>query len=317
MGGFQSVIAAADALTARPQVTLIFSRTEISAADHSVGGELGTCLRDDRDIASLDTVVAPYVATKLPRVHLVGSIETGPTTATNHWCPHGGMSTGSSWTQLATLKGLGWNFISHSRSYPTNWSILTPQQQWDETCGARDTISAHGLPGSNGQFDWPNNHFDATANNQFVRQCFSFSRGYGSGVTTAAQVAANNGQQSTTGVSGGHCNVQGLPCSTVNTVKAYTLPNKIIAKLTSLQPGQWLNLQTYVLVTGKSPTYSTNRTRWDCSSPYAAYHWTNDVERYCWSDMKTVLAAINASTTVDSNTPARVAAIWGLAPPPQ
>jgi hypothetical protein len=305
--------------TAEPQVTLVFSRTELSAADNSSGGETGTCTRDDDSIAPLDTVVAPYVAQNYPNVHLVGSIETAPTptTDTGHWCPHGGRTYGSSWSDLASLQTLGWTFIDHSATYATNWADLTPQQQYDQTCGSRDVITAHGLAGASGQFDWPNNKFDSTVNTQYVRKCFSFSRGYGSGVTTAAQVEANNGQQSTVGVSGGHCNVSGLPCSTVNTVKAYTLPSTIISKLHSLTNGQWLNLQTYLLVTGKSPAYSTNNTSWDCTNPDPRYHWTNDVERYCWSDMQTVLAAINSDTSAQMNSPANVASLWGFAPPPQ
>ena len=41
------------------------------------------------------------------------------------------------------------------------------------------------------------------------------------------------------------------------------------------------------------------------------------MERYCWSDMQTVLAALNADASVKSNSPAGVATDWGLAPPPQ
>src|SRR5689334_16249546 len=41
------------ALGTGPFVTLLFSRTEISAADN--------CVQDDDDIARLDTVVAPYL----------------------------------------------------------------------------------------------------------------------------------------------------------------------------------------------------------------------------------------------------------------
>ena len=303
--------------TAEPQVTLVFSRTELSAADDSTGGETGSCIRDDADIAPLDTVVAPYVATNYPNVHLVGSIETGPTQATGHWCPHSGKSYGSSWSDLAALQNLGWTFIDHSATYATNWSSLTAQQQYDQTCGSRDVITSHGLAGANGQFDWPNNKFSSTVNTQYVRNCFSFSRGYGSGVTTEAQIDADNGQNSTIGVSGGHCNVTGLACSTVNSVKAYTLPSTIITKLHNLADGQWLNLQTYLLVTGQNPVYGTNPTRWDCTNPDPRYHWTNDVERYCWNDMQTVLAAINSDSSVQMNSPAGVASVWGLAPPPQ
>ena len=304
--------------TKPPEVTLIFSRTGLSAADHSSGGETGSCTRDDRNIAPLDTVVAPYVAANYPHVHLVGSIETGPTgNAAGHWCPHGGKSYGSSWADLTTLMHLGWSFIDHSSTYPTDWSSLTQQQLYDQTCGSRNVITNHGLPGANGQFDWPNNHFDATVNTNFVRKCFSFSRGYGSGVTTATQITNNNGQQSTRGASGGHCNVSGLPCTTVNTVKAYTLPSDVIAQMRSLQSGQWQNLQTYVLVTGKNPTYATNPTKWDCTNPDPRYHWTNDVERYCWNDMQTILAALNADPSVKSNSPAGVAADWRWPAPTQ
>jgi hypothetical protein len=309
--------AVADTTTATPQVTLVFSRTELSAADHSVGGERGSCQRDDRQIAPLDTVVAPYVAAHYLRVELVGSIETGPTTLSGHWCPHAGRSWGSSWADLTRLKAYGWTFITHSKSYATNWSALSAQQRWDETCGARNTIESHGLPGASGQFNWPNNTFDASVNDQYVRNCFSFSRGYGGGVTTAAQVAANDGRQSTIGVSGGHCNLTGLPCSTVNRVKAYTLPATVIHKMSVLQSGQWLNLQTYVLVTGKNPQYATNPTRWDCTASNPAYHWTNDVERYCWVDMQRVLASLSTNTRIQSNSPSGVAAAWGLPAPPQ
>lgn len=301
--------------TVPPQVTLTFSRTELSAADHFAKG---ACTRDDDAVAPLDTIVAPYIAANYPNVHPVGSIETTPTKDTAHWCPHGGQSYGASWADLTALQNLGWSFIDHSATYPADWSALTTQQQHDETCGSRDVITAHGLVGANGQFEWPNNHFSASVNDQFVRQCFSFSRGYGTGITTAAQVAANNGQNSTIGVSGGHCNVTGQTCSTINKVKAYTLPSNVIAKLNGLQNGQWLNMQTYVLVTGTGPiNYTTNKAQWDCTNPDPRYHWTNDVERYCWNDLQTILAAVNADTNVVSNSPSGVAQAWGLPAPPQ
>lgn len=60
-----AVPAGADSAATAPQLSIVFSRTALSAADHSSGGdhgEYGTCVRDDRDIAPLDTVVAPFVA---------------------------------------------------------------------------------------------------------------------------------------------------------------------------------------------------------------------------------------------------------------
>jgi invasin-like protein len=302
---------------APPQITLVFSRTELSAADQASGGEFGKCTRDDQDIAPLDTVVGPYVQQNYPNVHLVGSIETGPTQDTGHWCPHAGKSWGPSWADLTALQNMGWSFIDHSATYTQNWSALTPQQQYDETCGSRDVITAHGLNGANGQFEWPNNSFDSTVNTNYVQKCFSFSRAYGTGITSAPQVLKNNGRNSTIGVSGGHCNVSGLPCTTVNTVKAYTLPSTIISKINNLKPGQWLSLQTYVLVTNTNPVYTTNKTQWDCTNSDPRYHWTNDVERYCWSDLQTILAAINSNTSVEMNSPSAVASTWGWPPPPQ
>ena len=118
-------------------------------------------------------------------------------------------------------------------------------------------------------------------------------------------------------MSGGRCNVSGSACSTVNNVKAYTLPSTVIAQLQSLKPGQWMNMQTYLLVTGTSPAYATNKAQWDCTDPDPRYHWTNDVERYCWSDMQQVLAALNADTDVVSNSPSGVAAAWRLTAPPE
>jgi hypothetical protein len=56
-----------------------------------------------------------------------------------------------------------------------------------------------------------------------------------------------------------------------------------------------LTLQVYLLVTGTSPTYSTTATKWDCTSSNITLHWTNDAERYCWSDFQTVLQYLSSS----------------------
>ena len=57
----QLAATASDPLPA-PMVTVTLSRTEISAADRAVGRERGTCVRDDKDIAPLDTQVLPWIA---------------------------------------------------------------------------------------------------------------------------------------------------------------------------------------------------------------------------------------------------------------
>jgi hypothetical protein len=88
----------------------------------------------------------------------------------------------------------------------------------------------------------------------------------------------------------------------------------VLTKIKALKPGQWLTLQSYVLVTGKNPDYVTNHSRWDCTVSSPSLHWTNDVERYCWIDFQAILAAIPATVHVDA--PDAVANLWGLPTPP-
>jgi hypothetical protein len=308
--------AASAAAAPPPQLSIMFSRTELSAADHSVGGEYGTCVRDDRGIAPLDTVVAPFIASHYPDIHpLIGSVETGHMPDAGYWCAHNGKTAAASWAAMRSLEAAyGWRFISAGRTRVRNWTKLTAAQVNTETCGSRDDILGHGLLGAAGQYNWPDNRIDLTVQQQYIRQCFDFGREYGSGVTTLAWSQANSGLQLTRGIHGGHCTDTTQPCST-GIAAAYMTPNKVISKIRALTAGQWLSLQSYVLVTGRNPTYSTNKTRWDCTSANPALHWTNDVERHCWVDYQTILAAIPA--TVQVNAPAAVAAIWGMPSPPR
>lgn len=303
------------AVTPPPELSIMFSRTELSAADHSVGGEYGTCVRDDRNIAPLDTVIAPYIASHYPNIHpLVGSVETGHMTDQGYWCAHNGRSAAASWAAMSSLQSqYGWRFISASRTRVRNWSVLTPAQITAETCGSRDTILNHGLLGANGQYNWPDNRIDLAVQQQYIQKCFFFGRQYGSGITTPAWSLANSGLQLTRGIHGGHCTDTTQPCANgIGT--AYLTPAAIIKKITSLKPGQWLSLQSYVLVTGTNPSYATNHNRWDCTSSNPARHWTNDVERYCWVDLQAILAAIPAGVHVDA--PDAVGTLWGIPTPP-
>jgi len=308
--------AASAAATPPPQLSIVFSRTELSAADHSVGGEYGTCIRDDRGIAPLDTVVAPFIASHYPNIHpLVGSVETGHMPDSGYWCAHNGKTAAASWAAMQNLQATyGWRFISASRTRVRNWTKLTPTQVNAETCGSRDDILSHGLLGAGGQYNWPDNRIDLTVQQQYVRQCYAFGREYGSGVTTLAWSQANSGLQLTRGIHGGHCTDTTQPCS-AGIAAAYMTPNNVIGKIRALTPGQWLSIQSYVLVTGTNPSYATNGNRWDCTSTSPARHWTNDVERYCWVDFQAILAAI--PSTVQVNAPDAVAAVWGMPPPPQ
>jgi len=306
---------AAAATTPPPELTIVFSRTELSAADHSVGGEYGTCVRDDRNIAPLDTVVAPYIASHYPAIHpIVGSVETGHMVDQGTWCAHNGRSAAAGWAALSNLQSTyGWRFISASRTRPGSFSKLTPAQLTAETCGSRDTIASHGLLGANGQYNWPNNKVDLAIQQQYVQKCYWFGRQYGAGVTTPAWSQANSGLQLTRGIHGGHCADTTASCP-ASIATAYMPPSKLISKIKALKPGQWLSLQSYVLVTGTNPAYASNHDRWDCTAANPSLHWTNDVERYCWVDFQAILAAIPSTVHVDA--PDAVGALWGLPAPP-
>jgi hypothetical protein len=69
----------------------------------------------------------------------------------------------------------------------------------------------------------------------------------------------------------------------------------VINEINSLGPGQVLTLQSYLNVVGTSPAYTTSGEQWDCSSSDPTLHWTNDAERYCWSDLQTILLYLAAS----------------------
>jgi hypothetical protein len=308
--------AASDPAAAAPMVTVTLSRTEISAADRSVGGERGTCVRDDKDIAPLDTQVLPWMAANTPRVHLTGSVETGATLDASEWCAHGGETRAASWAQMQQFQSqYGMHFISHSATYPLVWSMLTPKRQYAETCGSRNAITAHGLVGADGQFDWPDNKLDPTVQSIYVEPCFYFNRIYqGTGINTAAWATANLYEVSTKQIQGGACNVAGLPCSTALAYR-YTVPRQVITQIQNLQPGQHYSLQTYLLVRNTNPAYQTNKARWDCTGANPAYHWSNDVERYCWSDFKRILTFLQNDPNIVLTDPEGVAVAWGMSPP--
>jgi hypothetical protein len=115
-------------------------------------------------------------------------------------------------------------------------------------------------------------------------------------------------------VFGGSCNTGGLACSTINPY-TYVLPSRIINTIKSLMPGQHYSLQTYLLVQGTNPAYTTNPTRWDCTSTKPGYHWANDIERYCWPDFRRILTFLQNDPNVVVTDPEGVAIAWGMSPP--
>jgi hypothetical protein len=91
----------------------------------------------------------------------------------------------------------------------------------------------------------------------------------------------------------------------------YVLPSRTIAGIKALRPGQWRTIQSYVLVTGTNPSYTSNETRWDCRSPDPKLHWTNDNERYCYKDWKTIVKAVAAMPDITVTDPLTVGIAFG------
>ena len=108
-----------------PFVTLLFSRTELTAADN--------CVANNTNVARLDTTVAPYLASLGMRG--TGTIVTSRTAAVNAACIHYNSTKSASWSQAAALgSNYGWSFVSHTATYPTgDLSKLSPAQASAET----------------------------------------------------------------------------------------------------------------------------------------------------------------------------------------
>src|SRR5215472_2217032 len=269
--------------------TMYFSRSEISAAD--------ACTPDDTGIARLDTTVAPYL--KSLGMSGTGSLVTHITHATNNGCTHNGDSLTASWAEATSLaQTYGWHFVSATATYPLNITTLPPIQQQAETCGSANTIDNHGLPGAHGLIAYPGaGGLPAGVQARYGAKCFAWGREYDkSGTTTIAMGATAPFWQFTRAFNGGPCNDPAAACYTIAAQGStrYATPAEIIALVDALKPGQWLTLQSYILVTGKNPPYTHNRTRWNCNSSNPDLHWTNDVERYCYNDFQLVVKAIKA-----------------------
>lgn len=285
--------------------TLYFSRSEITAADN--------CVKDNTGIARLDTTVAPYLQS-LGMIG-VGSLVTGKTHTTKNNCTHGGDSLTVSWDQATSLaQTYGWNFVSATATYPSDIESLSPAQQRSETCGSANTIANHGLPGAHGLIAYPGLSGEPTSVQATDgAKCFAWGRVFNkSGTTTAAMGTTAPYWQYTRAFNGGPCNDPSAACYTIvaHGSPRYAEPSQIIALVNALQPGQWLTLQSYILVTGKNPPYAHNGTQWNCTSSNPALHWSNDVERYCYNDFQQVVQAI-AARGIDVTDPLTVGVAFG------
>ena len=301
------------ALGSGPFVTLLFSRTEISAADN--------CVENDTNIARLDTVVVPY----LQSVGMAGTgtLVTKRTDATTRHCTHYNDDLTASWADATNLaQNYGWHFVSHTATYPSLAKIesLTPQQAYNETCGSEATIAAHGLPGAAGMIAYPGSYTKNPAvvnlQTQYGQTCFDWGRQYdhsrhGQNVLSTASTTPPYWVYPVA-VVGGPCNDPTQPCYTVHVQNGrYTMPSTIINQINRLQPGQWYIFQAYVLVTGKNPKYTSDKMRWDCTSPNSALHWTNVTVRYCYSDYQQIIQAIAAKTNITVTDPQTIGKAYG------
>ena len=153
-------------------VTLLFSRSEVTAAVK--------CVADDEGVVRLDTGVAPELASR--GMTGTGTVETGVTQEHTNSCLHYKETLGASWDQLAQLRDTyGWSFTSHSRTYAKNWSTMTLDQQWNESCGSIQDLLAHGHTRGDGLFAYPHNTVTLDTQLNVVSTCFAFARKFGTG----------------------------------------------------------------------------------------------------------------------------------------
>jgi hypothetical protein len=274
-------------------LTLLFSRSAITAAEGCQAAA---------GVARLDTVVAPEFARR--GLAGTGSVQIGATSENDRGCIHGRRTLSASWSDLASLRdNFGWRFVSHSRTFATNLGSLGRAAQVAETCGTLDVLRAHGHTRADGLFAYPNNKWTPDVQANIVSKCFAFGRQYGAGPTGKGAATSFPYWQRTQGIGGGHCNDPSLACSKLDTIIPYRSPERIAGQIRSLSAGEWLTLQSYVLVTGHQPGL------WDCTSADWRAHWTTDAERYCWNDYQRILDAIPESVKVTD--PKTVAVAWG------
>jgi hypothetical protein len=294
-------------------VTLLFSRTEITAADN--------CVENDAGVARLDTTVAPYMQSL--GLTGTGTVVTDDTYDNTLFCTRYHDDLTASWADDTNLaQNYGWSFVSHTATYPTLKQIenFTPAQAYAETCGTITTLESHGLPGAAGMIAYPGSYTRSAAVKNLQKQdgqtCFDWGRGSlrsAQGVTDSTAASTSPYWSYAIALGGGACNDPAAACYTlhVRNSERYSLPSRIIARIEALQPGQWFTLQAYLLVTGTNPKYTSDGDRWDCTSSNPADHWTNVAVRYCWSDYQQILQAIAADPAITVTDPQTVAAAWG------
>lgn len=285
-----------------PQLTLLFSRLQMSAAIDCVPTG-----------APLDTVVAPELASR----GLKGtfSLVTNWTRETTRFCGGGRVFPNSiiygSWSDAKVLRDTyGWQAISQSRNYK-NMTTLNPNQQYDESCGSLAAFTSRGFTRAHGMFSYPNDAYNAQIQTDIVSSCFAFGRTYAgtysdfAGAVNERSTTAAPWFQKTLSLGGGRCTNGADVCRTINQ-PPYMSPVALGDQIAGLQRDQWYALQGYRFVTGAVTG------RWDCTGADWTSHWTTAIEDYCWVDYKQILDRIQPGTVVTD--PLTVAESWGRKP---
>ncbi len=279
-----------------PFVTFLFSRTEQWPAQN--------CLPDLQGGVSLTGTVAPYLSSL--GIAATGTVNT-LATASTEGCVHHDETLASSWSDLTALAGYGWTFGPHEYDGPAKVDTLTPAQDWNVTCGQAQALALHGLGPGTGMIAYPGAQGTSPAiaslQANYGASCFDWGRTYGpSGLTTQQNGQTAPYWQQTLVLKGGPGT--GSP--------AYTSPAAVIAKIQALQPGQWLTIQVYLLVTGTNPPGDS--ITWSCGQPGIAST-SSDVERYCYSDFQQVAQAAATTPGVTVTDPLTVGTAFGRSAP--
>jgi hypothetical protein len=277
-----------------PFVTFLFSRTEQVPA---VG-----CIPDTTGTAALNTVVAPWMQSQ--GLTGFGTVNTLATTSAEG-CTHYQQSVTSSVGDLQQLAAMGWTSGPHEYDSATQVANLTAAQASALTCGQVTTLQSWGLGPSNGMIAYPGAQglSPAIVNLQqnYSSDCIAWGRTYGSnGLTPASAATTAPYWQKTMALRGGPGKGS----------RVYTNPQTVITAIENLQPGQWMTIQVYLLVTGTNPPGDS--ITWKCDQ--GVPNTSNDVERYCYTDFQKVAAAAAALVSAGKLTvtgPLTVAGAFG------
>jgi len=217
----------------------------------------------------------------------------------------------ATWGQLATLRdSYGWTLTSRGETSRL-LSTLTPQEQYDETCGSLQTFYDHGFTRAWGIYGYPGGEPVLSVQNGPVKDCFAYGRDY----EPASNVFPLQAPYlaSVYDILGGRCRNPALSCylMTVKNNRWYTPPALLAAYANAGLDGtgRWQALQWYLLVTGHAGTTTSTGPAWNCDSADPRDHWTSRPELYCLDDMLWVVDHVSPAVTFTD--PATLGAMQG------